>query len=225
MTGWGEFVVAFLAFYGSHMLPAQPAIRGRLTALLGKRCYLLLYAALSLLLLAWLIDAAAEAPHVDLWGRALWQNLVPQILMLPACLLAAFGIGAQGGLSLGSRTDPAFDPEKPGMASITRHPLLWALMLWSLAHLAPNGDLAHVILFGSFALTAWLGMAVFDRRARRRYGDERWQQIAEVTATFPFARGLGCPGIDRPWLRGLLGVGVYSIFLVLHAPLIGVSPT
>lgn len=225
MSGWGEFMIVFLAFYASHMIPARPAIRGRLAAALGERCYLLLYAALSILLLVWLIGAAARAPFVALWERALWQNLVPQILMFPVCLLAAFGIGARGGLSLGSRADPAFELARPGITAITRHPLLWALALWSIAHLAPNGDLAHIILFGSFALTAWLGMAVFDRRARRRYGEEHWRQVLRGTAFFPFARGFDCRGIDRPWLRGLFGAGLYGAFLILHAPLIGVSPT
>jgi len=180
MLAWSEFIVAFLAFYGSHMIPAQPAIRGRLAVALEERCYLLLYTSISILLLDWLIGAAARAPYVALWERAAWQNLVPLILMLPACLLAVFGIGASGGLSLGSQMQDPFDPAKPGIARITRHPLLWALMLWSLAHLAPNGDLAHVILFGSFASTSWLSMVLFERRARRRLGDARWQEAIEA---------------------------------------------
>jgi uncharacterized membrane protein len=145
--------------------------------------------------------------------------------MLPACLLAVFGIGASGGLSLGSQTQDPFDPAKPGIARITRHPLLWALTLWSLAHLAPNGDLAHVILFGSFASTALLGMIVFDRRARRRLGDAHWREVLRTTAFMPFTRGLGVHGVDRPWRRVLLGIAIYGVLLVLHAPIIGVSPT
>ena len=224
MSGWGEFVVAFLAFYASHMIPARPAIRGRLMAGLGERFYLLLYAAVSILLLAWLIGAAARAPHLTLWERAQWQNLVPLTLMLPACLLTVFGVGAGGGLSLGSRAKPTFDPAKPGIAAITRHPLLWALMLWSFAHLAPNGDLAHVLLFGSFALTALLGMIVFDRRTARRLGDTGWQEVRRATAFIPLERGLGTPGIDHFWPKVLISAGLYGVLLILHAPVIGLSP-
>ena len=208
MLDWSEFIVAFLAFYGSHMIPARSAVRGRLAGALGERSYLLLYTSLSILLLAWLIEAAARAPHVTLWERTAWQNFVPLITMLPASLLAAFGMGTRGGLSLGSQAKYPFDSTRPGIAAITRHPLLWALALWSLAHLAPNGDLAHVILFGSFALTALLGMVVFDRRARRRLGDACWREVLQTTAFMPFARGFGGHGVDRPWQRALLGGGL-----------------
>ncbi|MGI9419751.1 MAG: NnrU family protein [Geminicoccaceae bacterium] len=224
MSDWSEFIVAFLVFYGSHMIPAQPAIRGRLAAALGERCYLFLYTSLSILLLAWLVDAAARAPHVTLWERAAWQNLVPLITMIPACLLATFGIGARGGLSLGSHAKHPFIATRPGIATITRHPILWALTLWSLAHSVPNGDLAHAILFGSFALTAMLGMVIFDRRARRRLGDASWREVLQTTAFIPFSRGFGRHGVDRPWQRILLSVGIYGALLVLHAPIIGVSP-
>lgn len=225
MSDWSEFIVVFLAFYGSHMVPAQPAVRGRLTAAFGERCYLLLYASLSILLLVWLIGAAARAPHVTLWEYAAWQKLVPLILMLPACMLAVFGLGMSGGLSLGSPARHVFDPASPGIAAITRHPLLWALALWSLAHLAPNGDLAHVILFGSFALTALLSMVAFDRRSRRRLGALRWQEVLRATAFMPFARRLDAHGIDRLWQRALLGFAVYGLLLSMHAAVIGVSPT
>lgn len=224
MSGWGEFTFAFLVFYGSHMIPARPTIRGRLVAVLGELFYLLLYAALSILLLAWLIGASARAPHVTLWERAAWQNLVPLILMLPACLLTSFGIGAKGGLSLGSRMQSPFDPARPGIAAITRHPLLWALAFWSLAHLAPNGDLAHGLLFGSFALTALLGMIAFDRRTRRRLGHTHWQDVLRTTAFIPLERGFFGRGLDHPWLRAALGVAIYCAILLVHAPIIGVSP-
>lgn len=218
-------MAVFLAFYGSHMIPARPTLRRRLAAAMGVRIYLLLYALVSILLLAWLIDAAARAPFVSLWERAAWQNLVPLILMLPACGLAVFGIGAGGGLSLGSRMQLPFDPALPGIAGVTRHPLLWALALWSFAHLAPNGDLAHVLLFGSFGLTALLGTIAFDRRTRRRLGDESWQAVLGATAFMPFARGLGRGGFDHFWLRAFLSVAIYGALLASHAPIIGVSPT
>jgi uncharacterized membrane protein len=224
MSDWSAFALALLAFYGSHMIPARPAIRARLTAALGRPLYLLAYGAISILLLGWLVAAAAQAPHLPLWERAAWQNLVPQILMLPACLLAAFGMGAAGGLSLGGRDSVPLDCARPGSAAITRHPLLWALLLWALAHLAPNGDLAHVILFGSFALTAALGMAAFDRRTRRRLGEGHWQEVVRATAFLPLARGARAPGLDRPWLRVAVALGVYAALLLLHEPVIGLSP-
>jgi uncharacterized membrane protein len=47
----------------------------------------------------------------------------------------------------------------PGKIKATvRHPMLAAIKFWALAHLIANGDLASIILFGSF-----LAYAVVDR--------------------------------------------------------------
>ena len=40
--------------------------------------------------------------------------------------------------------------------AVLRHPMLLGLLVWALAHLAANGDLASVALFGSFAAFAVL---------------------------------------------------------------------
>ncbi len=44
-----------------------------------------------------------------------------------------------------------------------RHPMLLGVVLWSVAHLLVNGDLAPVILFGGLGLWALLEMAVINR--------------------------------------------------------------
>lgn len=62
-------------------------------------------------------------------------------------------------------------------------------MLWSLAHLPPNGDLASLILFASFTLLALGGMWHIDRRRARALG-ETWQTYAATTSVIPFAAAL-----------------------------------
>jgi uncharacterized membrane protein len=59
-------------------------------------------------------------------------------------------------------------------------PLL--LALWSGAHVAPNGDVAHVVLFGLFAGFALAGMGMADRRKRRLMGDAEWTRLAARTS-------------------------------------------
>ena len=85
-----------------------------------------------------------------------------------ACLLAAYGVGAVNPLSFAGRAPERYDPDAPGIAGVARHPLLWALLLWSGSHLVPNGDLAHVLLFGGLAAMAAAGMVAIDRRLRQR---------------------------------------------------------
>lgn len=80
----------------------------------------------------------------------------------------------------------------------SRHPLLAALALWAAAHVVPNGDLAHLILFGTFAAFAFLGGRLIDRRKRHEMGPE-WQRLVWLSK----ARR-ACPGAgwEAP-LRGL----------------------
>jgi NnrU protein len=46
-----------------------------------------------------------------------------------------------------------------------RHPMLIAVMLWSLAHLLADGDLASVLLFGSFLAYGVTDMISANQRA------------------------------------------------------------
>ncbi|WP_415184612.1 NnrU family protein [Phaeovulum sp.] len=44
-----------------------------------------------------------------------------------------------------------------------RHPMLWGVVLWSVAHLLVNGDLASVVLFGAMGIWAVLEMVLINR--------------------------------------------------------------
>jgi uncharacterized membrane protein len=82
---------------------------------------------------------------VQVWSPPPWTRWVAIVLMLPAFifLVAAY---------------------VPGRIKETlKHPFLVAIKTWALAHLIANGDLASIILFGSF-----LAYAVYDRITLKR---------------------------------------------------------
>lgn len=185
-AGWGEFAIALAAFFASHVLPVRPQLRRRLTAIAGGRGFTFGYSALSLLVLAWLVVAAGRAPYVELWPPARWQGWAPKLAMPVACLLLAFGIGAPNPLSFGGNRNDEFDPTRPDIVGVTRHPLLLALALWAASHVVPNGDAAHALLFGLFAAFAVLGMGIIDRRKRRLLGEAKWRSLAAATSLWPF---------------------------------------
>ena len=64
MTGWMEFAAAIAVFFLSHSLPLRPAVRARGVEYLGRGGFGLLYSALSIAALAWMIGAAGRAPFV-----------------------------------------------------------------------------------------------------------------------------------------------------------------
>lgn len=219
LAAWATLICALAAFLFSHAIPARPVIRRRLTAVLGERNYLVLYSLLSLLLLVWLVQATRDAPFVELWAFADWQRHVPGLLVPLSFALAATGLATPNPLSLSAARRP-FDPARPGVIAVTRHPLMLAFALWAAAHIVPNGDLAHVILFGTFLGLALGGMRILDRRARRRLGDESWHELARRHPILGWPR---VAWIDRPTLlAALIGFVAALLFATLHGYIIGV---
>lgn len=219
--GWAEFAAAFAVFFLSHALPVRPPLRPRLEAALGAQGFTLAYSALSLAVLGWLIGSAGRAPYVQLWSWAPWQAHVPLIAMLPACLIVAITLGRPNPFSFGGARAQDFDPTRPGLMRWMRHPLLVALALWAFAHLVPNGNLAHVLMFGLFGAFAIVGGRLIDRRKRRGMGAE-WARLDAARRAGPLlprpAQPLGAA------LRLAAGIGLYWGLIELHPLLFGVSP-
>jgi uncharacterized membrane protein len=88
------------------------------------------------------------AGYIDIWHPPSWTRRVNNILMWPAvvCVVAAYIPG--------------------DIQRMLKHPMLVGTKLWAFGHLAANGDLGSIILFGSF-----LGWAGFDHIALKQRGD------------------------------------------------------
>ena len=150
--------------------------------------------------------------------------------MLPVCLILALAIARPTPFSFGGARNAAFDFARPGIFRLYRHPLLLALALWAAAHAVPNGDLAHLILFGTFAVFATLGTRLVDRRQQREMGNT-WKKLRSEVASTPLWP-TSLTGDDA--LRLVAGLVLYATLIWLHlaAPgctwlhlaVIGVSP-
>lgn len=217
--GWNEFAFAFAAFFLTHSIPIRPPLRPWAVARLGHAGFGIAYSALSLAVLAWLIAAAGRAPYVPLWDWAPWQNHVVLAVMLPVCVILSLAIARPNPFSFGGAQNDRFDPASPGIVRLTRHPLLLALGIWSAAHILPNGDLAHVILFGTFAGFAMLGGRLVDRRRQREMG-QRWHDLRAALSECPASLSLTTDTL----LRLAAGLMLYAGLIWLHPLVIGVDP-
>lgn len=213
MSGWGEYLLAWVLFLASHAIPVRPPVRARLVALCGRRAYLLAYSAVSLLLLYWLLRAAGRAPFVALWPMPAFVPWLVLAAMLAAAAVMALALGRPNPFSFGGTAAP-FDPANAGILRLTRHPILLTVLLWSLAHLLANGDLAHVLLFGGFALVALLGMHMLDRRNRSRMGAPAWQAAG---------RGLRFGHVPHLGLRLTGALAAVAALVALHPAFAGVA--
>lgn len=212
----GRFLLVLAVFLIAHVIPAMPAARRKLQARLGEGGFIAAYSVLSLLLFAWLIREALLAPYVPLWFAGDWGFWAALIGMPLALLLLGAGALAPNPLSIAFVTR-AWDPQAPGAVAITRHPILWGLGLWGLAHLPANGHLVGLALFGSLGVFALIGMAVVEGRRRLALGEDQWQALAAPTSFLPFvailARRARWPRDPVTLLGGAAGLAAAVLLL------------
>ncbi len=211
-----RFLAVLAVFLAAHVIPAMPATRRRLQAQLGEGGFIAAYSLLSLGLFAWLIREVLLAPYVPLWFLGPTGYWVALVLMPLALLLLGTGALAPNPLSIAFVTG-AFDPERPGAVALTRHPILWGLALWGLAHLPANGHLAGLALFGTLGVFALIGLLVVEGRRRATLGEDRWTRLAARTSFLPFVALLAgrapWPRDRRTLLGGAAGLGVAILLL------------
>jgi uncharacterized membrane protein len=183
-------VLGLVVMLGVHSVKAVAPDWCKLAiARFGEGLYKGLYSLVSLVglaLIVWGFARAWQAP-VFVYTPPTWGRHLAMALMIPALILSFASVFPAGGIK-----------------RFVRHPLLLATMLWAIAHLLANGDLAGVVLFGAFL--AW---GVFDRmmqpeaQAGQEAGDFGKSDLVAVIA----------------------GIALYIVLIAgLHYWLFGVSP-
>ena len=168
-----------------HLIPGIAPLRAGLVAGMGEKRYRGAFSALAFAGLAMIVWGYSAAPFEPVysppdWGRQAAMWLAP----------AAFVLFAAANMPTHIR-------------SVVRHPMLLGLLLWALAHLAANGDLRSLVLFGGFA-----GFSL-------------------VAGTSAVARGKRPPADKAPRLALdaaalVSGLVVAALFAYFHAALFGV---
>jgi len=218
--------VAAFAFVASHLALPLPALRRRLMAALGDTGYLILYSALSLALFAWMIAAFRAAPATPLWSAPTALRYLALSVMAPAVLLVVCGY------TQGNPTAVVLDRfagvAPHGITRVSRHPVMWGVGLWAIAHLLANGEASALILFVAIGVLAFAGAALIDRR-RAATGGEAWRALAAKTSNLPFAAlvqgragaGLGQTLAEIGAWRLALGCALYAALFLAHPWLAG----
>ncbi|HET7363239.1 MAG TPA: NnrU family protein [Burkholderiales bacterium] len=213
-------VAATVAFVLTHLASGTP-LRAKLIAALGDWPYRGLYSALAFVTLGGMIWGYGRAPHEVLWAG--WRHL-PLVVMPLALILIVSGYRRNPTMVGADALLKSEDPAR-GMIRITRHPIMWGIMLWAATHILANGDLRSLVFFGGFLLVALLGTLSLDRRKR---ADPNWPRFAAATSHVPFvavAQGRNhLAWREIGWTRPLIGLAAYAILLVLHPWLFGARP-
>jgi uncharacterized membrane protein len=226
LYNWLPLTLTLLAFVISHTVPALPGVRVRLIGLFGREVYFLAYGVTSLVLLIGLVSAASTAPYVELWPPTDGLLWVPRLAMLPGIILATHGLLAPNPLSLTMNRRGCFDPQRPGVVGLVRHPVLWAMLIWSASHVAANGAWAHVVLFGTFALMSVQGMVAIDRRRQSSLGHSEWRRLSAHAPQWPRLHAIRArrPALSlRSLSPSLVGVVAYAALAMGHGWFAGVQ--
>lgn len=220
-------IIGVLAFTGGHFLLSSAPIRDRAIEAIGEEKFRGLYSLVMLGALVWLILAFRDAPYIEVWLPSAATRWIPNILVPLACILLVAGITTRSPTSVGGEAMLAEPTTFKGILTVTRHPFLWGTGLWSLGHLATNGDLASMLLFGAMAVLSFAGMPALDAKLRRKV-DSAWGPVAMTTSVIPFLAAIqGRTRLDLAgigWWRLGLGILVWVLLYGAHPYYAGVWP-
>jgi len=222
MKGIFPLLLAAAFWIATHNGLAGTDIRARLVGRIGENGFRIFYSVLSVLALVLLARASGSAETLPIWAAPSWLRLILAAIMLPAFLFFTAGLlrnpTAVGGEALAGQ-------QARGIQRITRHPMLWSFALWALVHVIGNGDLASLIFFGVFVISAFLGMPSIDRKLAAR-NPEAAAKLRAETSILPFGAILA--GRNRlvlaeiGWLAPALALLGWAVTLHFHARFFGV---
>ena len=189
-------IAGLVVFFAIHLLPTQPDVRGGMIERFGEGGYKGFFTVVSLVGFALIVFGYGKmqgelgSKNPIIWYPPVWTQHLAPLLMIPSLILLA----------------AAYVPSN--IKRIVGHPMLAAVKLWAFAHLLANGDLASIVLFGSF-----LAYAVFDRISVKR---------REAAAGGPPVR---TGGVTGDVIAVIVGLGVYAALVFFaHEWLFGVAP-
>ena len=178
-------VLGLTLFFAPHVLRELGLRQPLKDALPSEGAYMALYSLVSLAGLVLIIWGKSLAPFQMIWQPVYEWRSLSLMLMIPAmiCIVA-------GNIPLSY------------LRKILRNPMLVGILLWSLSHLWSNGDLASMLLFGSFAL--WSSVKMCTLRA-----------VVDVQPK--------SPGFIWDIISLLVGLGLYAVIGLYHGELFGVG--
>lgn len=148
-------IVGLLLYVITHSFPAFQTARAGVVERMGEKPYLGVYSLLSIAGVSLAIVGYQNAGYVYLYTPPAWTTYVGHVLMLGSTLMLV----------------ALFVPSN--VKRVIRHPMLWAVALWGIAHTLNNGDLASVLLFGTFGVWSVVGVYLLNRRLHPAYGPKQ----------------------------------------------------
>lgn len=218
-TALAGLVAANVAFVGSHFAMSH-ALREPMVRSLGEKGFLGVYSLVSLGFFAWIVlafRATGEAlGRAVLWdaGDAGW--IVSSLLTVVATVLVLGANGRSNPAMVGMGEAAAAAARPVGALAVTRHPMMWGVAIWALAHVIAWPSPRTLVTAMAMAVLALLGAHLQDGKKEALLGDA-WKGWQAQTSFLPRFHRLGSIGIGSwaaaivlwlafTWAHGWLGV-------------------
>lgn len=141
----GLLLIGLVLWIAAHLVKRlAPGARAGLDARIGAGPARGVFAAVIGIGLILMIVGFRAAPYVAVWTPPAWTTHLNNLMML----IAVFLFGA------------SHAPSR--VKTWIRNPMLTGVLLWAIAHLLVNGDLAGMLLFGALGLWAIWSMVMID---------------------------------------------------------------
>lgn len=177
-------IIGTVVFFLIHLLPSFVSKRQSLINSYGEPAYKGVFSLLAAIGLGLIVVGKIKADFIGLWVLPGWTRyLTISFLLISFILLPA-----------------AYLPNN--IKRFTPHPMLWAVVLWSVGHLMANGDLASLILFAGFIV-----FALFNIKSANIRG------VTEQAFRLPIRNDL---------MVIVAGVLAFAVVFFLHPVLFGV---
>ncbi len=186
-------LIGLALWWAAHMMKRMaPNLRRDLSAALGERITRGLISVFLLASVVLMFLGFRAADFTPVYSPLPGMGYVNNILMLFALFLT--GVGPAGGR----------------LSARWRHPMLWGVVVWAVAHLLVNGDLASVVLFGGLGLWAVVQVRLINSH------EGPWQRPMPGNALQDWKLGL---------TTGFIYVVIAGIhWLFNHNPFLGTYP-
>lgn len=210
-----SLIAANVTFVVGHFVLSHP-LRAFLVGLLGEKVFLALYSLVQLAVFAWIVVAFRDVGP----GGALMWNGQSSTMWAIASLLTFVSLVLLVGSFKGNPALPATNPgaisnAKPyGVFALTRHPMMWGIAIWALAHVLVSPNARTTITATSMAILALFGSYLQDRKKEALLG-QAWNGWESRTSFAPRWRYIGAVGLST-WL---VAAAAWLVLTWAHIPL------
>ena len=195
-----QLILGLVLFLGAHSVRIwADGWRNQTIEAYGEKAFKGVNALVSILGFYLLVVGYGEArlQTVALWNPPIFTKHISMLLMLLSSILLI----------------AAYIPRNHFKMRL-KHPMVLSVKVWALSHLLANGNLADLVLFGSFLIWAVLNF----RSARARDRAQVQNSDANEEAALK-------PNLLATLIALFGGMGLWAVItFVLHAKVVGVAP-